>query len=313
MSPDFKAQLSILLESVLTKIPEASSVSSLINLEIPPDKKYGEYSSNVALRLARVLKKDPLDLAMTIRDTILAQLPRSQLNKKVETIEVVKPGFINFHLTRLAVAQGLEQILKEGEKYGRSTVGKGQKVQIEFVSANPTGPLSVAHGRQAAVGDALSNILIFLGYHVDKEYYVNDCGHQIDLLGRSLELRARELLGETIQFPEDGYQGDYIRDVAKVFLERRHIQTTAQLNQKDLAAFRRFGVEYLTDVIKNELSEFGVHYDGWSHQSKLATPKTIESVLNVLREKGVLYEHEGALWFKSSGLGDDKDRVLKKN
>jgi len=312
--PDLKSQLLQLIEKSLRDVPESSSLSLPLSLEIPPDKKYGDYSCNIALRLASLLKKDPWDIASHIRDTLGIALQSSPLERRIKAIQIVKPGFINFYLDSLAMGDVLEEILAQGKDYGKSSLGKGQKIQIEFVSANPTGPLSVAHGRQAAVGDALGNILSLLGYKVQKEYYVNDEGNQIDLLGHSIALRAREILGEAISFPEEGYQGDYVREIAKTFLDRRRIEKLSQLNQiKDSTIYRQFGVDYLLDVIKKELEAFGVRFDSWSHQSKIATPQTIEEILKSLRQKGRLYDHEGAVWFQSSALGDDKDRVVKKN
>lgn len=319
MLSNFQSQLKSTIEQSLQELietfqlPVDALASVSVSLEIPVDKKHGEYSCAIALRLAGILKKNPFELAQIIRDSIHSKLQNTFLENKIQSIEVVKPGFINFRLTRAAILEILEEILGAAENFGRSKQETGSKVQIEFLSANPTGPLSVAHARQAAVGDALGNILKFLGYDVFKEYYVNDEGNQINILGRSIELRAREILGETVSFPEDGYQGDYIRDIARIFMDQNKITTIDQLNGKQLCDFRQFGVDYLMAVIRKELDDFGVSFDVWSYQSKIATINAIENVLKFLREKGNIYDHEGAVWFKSTALGDDKDRVVQKS
>lgn len=328
MLSDFEKQLILIIQQCLQEHWETSPTAkaaapvgsdlykgllSEVTLEIPVDKKHGEYSCTIALRLASLFKKNPLELARLIRDSIHSKLPSTPSYNRIRLIEVVKPGFINFHLTREAILEILQEILQAAENFGRSKQGSGHKIQIEFVSANPTGPLSVAHARQAAVGDALGNILKFLSYEVQKEFYVNDEGNQINILGRSIELRAREILGETVSFPEDGYQGDYIREMAQIFLDQNKITTTAQLNQKKLLDFSQFGVDYLMKVIRKELDDFGVDFDVWSYQSKIATGDSIEKVLEFLREKGFVFDHEGAVWFKSTAFGDDKDRVVQKS
>lgn len=319
MSSDFQSQLKSTIEQSLIEISRTFQADPThlapisVTLEIPTERKHGEYSCTIALRLAGLLKKNPIELARLIRDSIQTKLPVTSLKNKIQSIEVVKPGFINFHLTPTAILEILERILQEGENFGRSKQQRGNKIQIEFVSANPTGPLSVAHARQAAVGDALGNILKFLGYEVLKEFYVNDAGNQINILGRSIELRAREILGETVSFPEDGYQGDYLRDIAQMFLNQNKITTITQLNEKKLLNFSQFGVDYLLAVIQKELNDFGVRFDVWSFQSKIATNTSIEKVLELLREKGFIDDHEGAVWFKSMAFGDDKDRVVRKS
>ncbi|OGX33605.1 MAG: arginine--tRNA ligase [Omnitrophica WOR_2 bacterium RIFCSPHIGHO2_01_FULL_48_9] len=281
-------------------------------LEIPNDKKHGEFSCNIALQLAKPLKQPPLDLAAQLVTSIQKNIKASPINANVQKIDVVRPGFINFHLSPQALYGTLSDVLAQGENYGRASFGKNKKIQVEFVSANPTGPLSVAHARQAAVGDALVNILNFTGFAAKKEFYVNDEGNQINILGRSVELRAQELLGEKVEFSEDCYQGDYIRDMARIYLDQNKIKKAADLSAK-ADHIRQFAVDYLLDVIKKELDDFGVHFDVWSHQSKIGTQGNIEAVLDFLGEKGFLYEKEGALWFKSTDFGDDKDRVVEKS
>ena len=312
MITEIKENLKELICQTSKKLYPSLDPSAIV-LEIPSDKKFGEYSCNIAMRLASLLKKNPVDTATTISKLIKEEIGSTLLAQRIEDIQVVKPGFMNFYLAPKALFDILESVLELRNRYGQSQKGKGQKIQVEFVSANPTGPLSVAHARQAAVGDALGNILKFLGYEVKKEFYVNDEGNQINILGRSIELRGREILGEKVEFLEDGYQGDYIGDMARIFMDREKLTSIAKLNAKDPADFRRFGVDHLMAVIQKELNDFGVHFDIWSFQSKIATNPEIEKVLNELKTRGFIYEQEGAVWFKSTALGDDKDRVVKKS
>jgi arginyl-tRNA synthetase len=207
----------------------------------------------------------------------------------------------------------LEQIFREGKEFGKLKFGRKKKVQIEFVSANPTGPLSVAHARQAAVGDALANILNFIGFNATKEYYVNDGGNQINKLGESIKCRAREILGSIGELPEDGYQGEYVKGMADIFINENKITEIDQIGSFTPGQYSKFGVEYLLEVIRKDLDDFNVHFDEWSFESKIATQSNIETVLDYLGEKGFLYEKDGALWFKSTDFGDDKDRVVEKS
>ncbi len=310
MFNELKEQLISTIENSLKELyPDAPAIA--VTLEIPQDKQFGELASTAPLRLAGPLKKNPLQIGASLQ-AVLERRVRQELKGKIEKIEVRKPGFVNFYLTKEAFQDCVAHILKEGDSFGRSKQGAGRKVQIEFVSANPTGPLSVAHARQAAVGDALGNILTAVGFDVTKEFYVNDEGNQINILGRSICDRAREILGETFPFPEDNYQGEYIKDMAKEFMSQHHVKTFADLTKIEAAVFSQYGVEVLMDVIKKELSDFGVHFDVWSYQSKMATVQNIEKVLQEMRKRGYIYDHEGAVWFKSTELGDDKDRVVKK-
>jgi len=297
------------LKETFSSLPQ----SPVIELEVPSDKKHGEYSTNIALKSAKILKKPPLEIAGQFREKIEKGIAQSSLKEKVEKIEVKNPGFINFYLSTGAVYDILAQILKEKDTYGTTKFGGKKKIQIEFVSANPTGPLSVAHARQAAIGDALANILSFIGFDMQEEYYVNDEGNQIHLLGESISCRCQELLGEAVQFPEEGYQGDYVKNIAQEFLTQHHIDSIDKLKKIKPETVAQFGVDCLLNVIKKDLEDFGVHFDNWAHQSKIATVKQIEKVLGDLKKKGVLYEKDGALWFKSTDYKDDKDRVVKKS
>ncbi len=313
MLANLKTQIKTHLEKSLTQSFPTEDTLPSVDLEIPAEKIHGEFSCNIALKSARIFKKTPLDVAEQFRDIFQKSLSGTSLQDNIAKIEVKKPGFINFFLTPFALYGVLAQILREGETYGGSHWGGRKKVQIEFVSANPTGPLSVAHARQAAVGDALANILNFIGFDTLREYYVNDGGNQIHLLGESIKCRAMEILGGIAALPENGYQGDYIKDIAREFIKKNNIKSLDEAKAKETASFRQFGVDYLMAVIKNDLDDFGVHFDSWAHETRIATQENIADVLDYLRKKDFLYEKDGALWFKSTDFGDDKDRVVKKS
>jgi len=284
-----------------------------IILETPKDKSHGDFSTTLALRLATQQKKPPLKIANEISTHIQRNLKNHpRLQNKFEKVNV-KGGFINLFLSKSALYDCLRQIQKENEKYADSKIGKGIKVLIEFVSANPTGPLSVAHGRQAAVGDSLANILQATGFKVSREYFVNDEGRQIHLLGESIWVRYREILGKEENFPEEGYKGEYIYDIAKSIIERYKDKFLKKDFSKTKDFFVCYGCEYILKSIKNDLEEFGVSFDIWTSQKALRRSGKIEKVLKLLKKKEFLYSKEGALWFKSMHFGDDKDRVVIKS
>lgn len=312
MLANLRSQLLVSIEKSLQAFPVPGNTPA-VSLDVPNDKKHGEFSCNAAMRLSGILKRNPMEVAQALCDAIAKDIAGGVLREKIEKVEVKKPGFINFYLTRPAFYDILAHVMKDARDFGRSSSGRKAKVQIEFVSANPTGPLSVAHARQAVVGDALGNILAFLDFDVTKEFYVNDEGNQINILGRSIEFRAREILGESVDFPEEGYQGDYIRDMARDFLEKNNIGSLEALGALDASRFIEYGVRYLLAVIKQELEDFGVHFDVWSHQSVIATEDQIQGTLKELEHKGLVYDQDGALWFKSTEFGDDKDRVVRKS
>ncbi|HOD11550.1 MAG TPA: arginine--tRNA ligase [Candidatus Omnitrophota bacterium] len=301
-----QASVQELLQDVCSEIPPAE-------LEKTKERSHGDFSCSLALRLARVLKKNPMQIAEDIRVSIDRQLARSMIGACVEKIEIKNPGFINFYLASGAFFSVVKEILETKEDFGRGSDSQKKKVVIEFVSANPTGPLTVAHARQAAVGDALGNILAFLGFQVTKEYYINDEGNQIRILGRSVKLRAQEILGATIEFPEDHYQGGYIKEMAKSFLADNKITDMDALSVLADRSFESFSVEYLMGLIRQDLKDFGVQFDIWTSQAKVATNETIDAALKVISDRGYIYPQDGAMWFKTTALGDDKDRVVKKS
>ena len=267
-----------------------------IYLEVPKEKRFGDFSANVAMRLTKDLKRSPMDIATEIASGL-----------KGYDVKIERPGFINFYLTDKVVLDSLGEILAQKDRFGRLTVGKGKSVQIEFVSANPTGPLTVAHGRQAALGDSLARIMEYCGYKVVREYYINDEGVQISLLRKSVKERFKEISGEKSDFPEDGYKGEYIYEIA------REIQSLKLDKNIPDDFFKEFAYEWMMKGIKKDLEDFGVKFDVWYSQKKLTETGKIEKALAVLKKKGFLYDKNGALWFASSMFGDDKDRVIIKS
>ncbi|MDP2911892.1 MAG: arginine--tRNA ligase [Candidatus Omnitrophota bacterium] len=299
--------LAIIIKNAVKKaFPEIPDnvIGESLSLEIPKEKKFGDFSANIAMRLSKELRKPPFEIA----GSIIKNIEKSSC---IQDVKVEKPGFINFYISNKAVVAALEDIIKEGAEFGASGIGKDKKVQIEFVSANPTGPLTVAHGRQAAIGDSLARILKFCGYDVVKEYYVNDEGVQIQALGKSVKARLMEALGEKSEFPENGYKGKYIYDIAKTLSDSVSRQDR-RLTESDDFFMEHASGEILKTIIK-DLDDFGVHFDVWYSQKALAKSGKVEKAVDDLKKKEFLYEQDGATWFKSTGLGDDKDRVIIKS
>lgn len=272
-------------------------------LDLPTDERFGDLSCNIAMRLSKQVRKSPRDLGLEIIGAVTTHIKNSNLKDYIKEIKVEGAGFINFYLAKEYFYEQLQHIVKDGSKALKVDLGKGKKALIEFVSANPTGSLSVAHARQAAVGDCLANVFDFLGFEVRREYYLNDEGNQIKILGDSVRLRMKELDGEMIEFPEDHYQGEYIYDIARVAQDK-------QVKTEDLGDF---AANFILNIIKKELDDLGVKFDFWSSQKELRESGKIEKDLDLLKKKGCLYEQDGALWFKSTDYGDDKDRVVIKS
>jgi len=308
------------------------------NIQVTPskDRSQGDFASNIAMMLAKAAEKPPRELA----DLIVAQLSAHQA---IEKIEVAGPGFINFFVASVASHSVINGILQQGETFGASEFGQGEKIQVEFVSANPTGPLHVGHGRGAASGATLANVLRCVGYDVQTEYYVNDAGRQMDILGTSTWLRYLELCGVEIVFPSNGYQGDYIWDIAAT-VHRQYgdrFQVSDQQLMQDVRADAPTGdkekhiddliknarsllgeadyriifdqaLNILVDVIRDDLHAFGVDFDEWFSERSLAENGHIESAIQRLAENGHTYDKDGAIWFRSTDFGDEKDRVVKR-
>lgn len=287
------------------KIPKIKA-----ELEIPKEKSHGDLATNIAMKGSCLAGKTPLEFARVIKEKLDQQISVSILKKAIDRTEVKPPGFINFFLSKNYLCKVLLEIKRKKHNFGRSGIGRGIKLQVEFVSANPTGPLTIAHGRQAAIGDSLANILEFLGYRVTKEYYLNDEGTQMDMLGCSIRIRYLELFGIEKDFPQDGYRGSYVIDIAKQFknrFRRKFIKT------EDINAFREFGLRWILQNIKKDLNDFGVKFDLWYSQKGLRKSGKVEKAIGLLKEKGYIYEKDNAVWFRSSELGDDKDRVVFKS
>ena len=276
-------------------------------VEAPRFPEHGDFAANLAMLLASQVKRPPRQIAETLIAGLLA--PEGLLRK----VEVAGPGFINFFIEESYWRRVILEIADLGPAYGDSDLGAGQKVQVEFVSANPTGPLHIGHGRGAALGDALANLLRATGHRVEREYYINDVGNQILTLGKSLYFRLRELQGEVIEFPADGYQGDYMRDLAREYLAGGGAVPAFPPHEDDLLVLGRFAADLILSGIKQDLEDFGVRFEHWFSETELYRQGLVEQSFAILKERGFLYEQEGALWFKASQFGDEKDRVVRRS
>lgn len=277
-----------------------------VAVEIPKDEGHGDYASNVAMLLAKAAKRPPRQVA----EAILRSLPSS--GRMLEKAEIAGPGFINFSLSRDWSHVALKEALKEGPAYGRLDVGKGERVLVEFVSANPTGPLVIVNARAAAVGDSLARLLEAIGYKVGREFYVNDAGNQFLNLARAMETRLQQILGEDVSLPDGVYPGEYIVDLARAYLERHGDGVLRSQDSERLDRLGRFAVERILAWQRETLKGYGVEFDCWFSERSLREAGEPERVVRALRERGFTYEAEGAVWFQATGLGDDKDRVLVK-
>ena len=275
-----------------------------IEVEVPKIVSHGDFSTNIAMVAASVQKMPPRKIAEAILKHI--EDPDHILAKT----EIAGPGFINFFISTGAWHPVLRKIHQEDVTYGASNLGQGKKIQVEFVSSNPTGPLHVGHGRGAAVGDSVANILRCCGYDVQKEYYINDSGRQINTLGQSVYLRYKALLGEEIQFPQECYQGDYIRDYAKDILDRKGKALLDQDEAQSILFCARFAARRIISEIRKDLSDFGVEFDNWFSEQSLYDTGKVSAVVEAFKDKHIIYEKEGALWFKTTDFGDEKDRVV---
>ena len=308
-----------------------------IQVDNTRDKQHGDLASNVALTLAKAARRNPRDIAQLICDNLPA-------TGEVKSTEIAGPGFINFFISQDATAAVINKIMEQGDSYGHCQVGNNQSVQIEFVSANPTGPLHVGHGRGAAYGASLANLLNAAGFKVQREYYVNDAGRQMNILAASVWLRYLALAGIEVPFPSNGYQGDYVKDIAAELQNNvgSSLQHSASAITQDLptdgpegdkeahidAIIERarallgtdnyellfaVGLNSIRDDIKDDLEEFGVHFDEWFSERGLSQNEQIERAIKKLQDNDHIYEQAGALWFRSTAFGDDKDRVVKRD
>lgn len=296
--------LIITLSKALESKGFASSGELEITLERPKNPEHGDFATNVAMLLASKLKRNPREIAAELLEELDLD------SKVVSKAEIAGAGFINFHLENQYLGESLNTILKATDKFGCSDWGAQKKVQIEFVSANPTGPLNVVSARAATVGDVLVNLFNAVGFDAKKEYYVNDAGRQIRLLGKSVSARYMELLGQEEPFPEEGYHGDYIRDIAKeIHTEHGDKFVSKEQNQR-WQEFSELALEKILLEQKRTLSDYRVDFDIWFREGDLRTKNVHLKVLETLSQNGYVYEKDGAKWFNSSEFGDEKDRVL---
>lgn len=305
-----KRAIKSLIEEALKNAKQAGDLTLDVFPEIvvekPRDEKMGDFSTTLAMSLAKSERKKPRDIAEAIR----RQLREGE--GMVESVEIAGPGFINIRMSRDFFLQRLLEAAAQGDNFGDSDIGANLKVHIEFVSANPTGPLHVGHGRGAAVGHALSCLLKKAGYDVFTEYYVNDVGNQMRILGRSVWLRYRELLGQIVEFPQDHYQGDYIHDIAREIIAKTGNKYLDQNEEEALPFFKKYAADAILNGIKKDLENFRVQYDNWFSEQSLYDDHSVEKAIDWLRDKGHIYEKDGAVWLKSSAFKDEKDRVIIK-
>jgi arginyl-tRNA synthetase len=318
-----KLQVVALLRQALAGLGVADAN---IVLERPKVEAHGDVATNVALQIAKGLKRNPRDVATAIVDALKVNPAASGL---IESAEVAGPGFINLRIAPAAKLEVVRQALRERDCYGTSSEHAGHRVMVEFVSANPTGPLHLGHARQAALGDALANLLGAQGWQVSREFYYNDAGVQIANLALSVQARARELLGEAIEFPEAGYRGEYIVEIAREFLARATVPTrdgdavTASGDPEDIDAVRRFAVACLRNEQDRDLAALGVAFDTYYLESSLYLDGKVEAAVDAMVKSGMTFEADGALWLKTTEIGDvggmggpaidDKDRVMRKS
>ncbi len=272
--------------------------------EKPKQKQFGDLSTNVAMQMAAILKANPRQIATEIKSTI------SKDNIYVDKIEIAGPGFLNFFISTNSYFEQLSDILVKQEKYGHSKKGKNIKTQVEFISANPTGPLTIGHGRQAVLGDTIARLYETLGYNVIREYYFNDAGRQMRILGDSVRLRYLQQLGEEVDFPKDYYQGNYISDIAKQLKDE---YGDSLKNETDLKLYTAKAEEEVFNDIKNTIARLKFKMDVFYNEKSLYDEGKIEQVVSALREKGLVAERDGAVWFLTSKLGKDQDRVIIKS
>lgn len=296
---------SIIGAIVKSNLAKEDDIPSIV-LEKPKEKEHGDFATNIAMQLTRIAKKAPRDIAKDIVENIDFE------KASIEKVDIAGPGFINFFMKQNFLGDIVDTIINEGEKYGHSTKGKGEKVQVEFVSVNPTGNLHLGHARGAAFGDVLCNILDAAGYDVEREYYINDAGNQIDNLALSIEARYFEALGQSFDMPEDGYYGKDIKEIGEKLVQTYDSQWVEKNREERLQFFREHGLKSVLAKIKRDLADFGVHFDNWFSEMSLYDSGKIDTALNTIKESGYMYEEDGATWFRTTDLGDDKDRVLIK-
>ena len=293
-----------------------------MEIEEPRHQSHGDFSTNFAMVSAAIQKMPPRKIAESLVSVIeaLCEVPdgisgeiSDETAGLIEKVEIAGPGFINFFLSNKAWHPVVDQILEKDKAYGASDMGKKKKVQVEFVSANPTGPLHVGHGRGAAVGDSVGNILSFAGFDVQKEYYINDSGRQIRTLGTSVWLRLLQKAGKNIEFPDDCYKGDYIKDLAAEIYEKEGDTLFRKTEDDALLVCAKFAAKKILKGIRQDLSDFGVTFDQWFSEQSLYDAGRIQKAIEDFKSKDLMYEEDGALWFRTQDFGDEKNRVVVRN
>ena len=317
MSTDPKEQIAALFQQALTPHLAGNDLSApAIILERPRDPSHGDFACNIAMQLAKALKKNPRELAQAIAQDVMGNPLREGL---IANVEIAGPGFMNVRLVAGSKQAIVTRVLLEGAGYGKTKEAAGQKVLVEFVSANPTGPLHVGHGRQGALGDAISALLEAQGYQVQREFYYNDAGVQIATLANSVQARALGKNPGDADWPESAYNGDYIADIAVDFLAKKTVSAangepvTASGDVNDIESIRRFAVTYLRHEQDLDLQAFGVRFDHYYLESSLYSDGKVDATVKALIAAGKTVEQDGALWLKSTEYGDDKDRVMRKS
>ena len=317
MSTDPKEQIAALFQQALTPHLAGTDLSApTIILERPRDPSHGDFACNIAMQLAKALKKNPRELAQAIAQDVMGNPLREGL---IANVEIAGPGFINVRLVAGSKQAIVTRVLQEGERYGKTQDAAGRKVLVEFVSANPTGPLHVGHGRQGALGDAISALLEAQGYQVQREFYYNDAGVQIATLANSVQARALGKKPGDADWPESAYNGDYIADIAADFVAKKTVSAangdpvTASGDVNDIESIRRFAVTYLRHEQDLDLQAFGVRFDHYYLESSLYSDGKVDATVKALIAAGKTVEQDGALWLKSTEYGDDKDRVMRKS
>ena len=308
---DFETKIYEAVREAVKAVWEIEPEEGLYVVETPQNPDFGDYSTNVAMKLSRTLRKNPMEIAAPIAEKLAEILPEA------ESVTVARPGFINFKLKQNALSGLINKVIEAGENYGRNESGKGKRVLVEWVSANPTGRLHCGHARNAAWGDCICRLMEASGYDVLREYYVNDAGNQIVMLGRSLTARYFELFGrgEDYPMPEDGYHAEDIREIAEQIARKDGDKWLRADEKERMEYFMRVGKELELRKIEEDLLFYGVKIDSWMHETFFYENdrERINACLKRMADMGLLYEQDGALWFRSSEYGDDKDRVLRKS
>lgn len=296
-----------LIEEIKASIIKSELVETVpeIKIETPKDPANGDYSSNIAMVLTKLARKNPREIA----NQIVENLDTNKAN--VKKVEIAGPGFINFYLDQQYLTEIIKTALTKGETFGQTEERKNESIIVEYVSANPTGDLHIGHARNAAVGDTLSNVLSSAGYDVTREYYINDAGKQIENLAHSIEARYNQALGLDAELPEDGYYGKDIIAIGKDLAEK-HPEIKDEAEEERIKTFRKLGLDYEMEKLKQDLADFNIHFDNWFSETSLYETNKISAVLDKMTELGYTYEQDGATWLKTTEFGDDKDRVLIK-